>query len=145
MSEKKPGVVPVAREDEVVLVLVNLKQTKGGIILPEARDHDQRFGKVISVGPGAFIPGTGGICHSGLKEGDLVLLGRNKGVPFILGGQRFVYISMHEIPVVLRMQGSDEPASAVDLQDLEPVERLDLQEDTEPMKPPSKPRLVIDR
>lgn len=144
-SPKKPGIIPVAREDEVILRLIKIKESKGGIILPEARDHDQRFGKVVSVGPGGFNPALGTYFPSGLKVGDVVLLGRNKGVPFWLSGVMLVYISMHEIPVVLKLEGNlDDPISFVDEKDLEPIERVAAKDDETPITPEKKPRLVVD-
>lgn len=141
-----PGIIPVAREDEVIVVLIRIKETKGGIIIPnEAREHDQRFGKVVSVGPGAFNPAKGEVFHSGLKLGDVVLLGRNRGAEFILGGRKYVYLSMHDIPVVLKEEGKlDEPISFVDEKDLEPVERMAAKEDPDLALPEQKkPKLAL--
>jgi co-chaperonin GroES (HSP10) len=75
----------VPRNDAVVVYKINLKQTAGGILLPDKKDSksSQGFagaGVVIAAGPGRFIEMTGGREPINLEPGDVVIFAALAGL-----------------------------------------------------------------
>lgn len=88
-----------AREDEIVVKLIDLKKSEGGIILPGAKVHDVRLAEVVTIGEG-FYAGDKRIKPS-LEPGDIVLLRPNRGTAFEIRGRSYLFVSTHDIPVKL--------------------------------------------
>jgi co-chaperonin GroES (HSP10) len=75
----------VPRNDAVIVYKINLKQTAGGILLPDKKDSrsSQGFagaGVVIAAGPGRFIDITGGREPIDLEPGDVVIFAALAGL-----------------------------------------------------------------
>ena len=75
----------VPRNDAVIVYKINLKETAGGILLPDKRDSksSQGFagaGVVIAAGPGRFIDMTGGREPIDLEPGDVVIFAALAGL-----------------------------------------------------------------
>jgi co-chaperonin GroES (HSP10) len=75
----------VPRNDAVIVYKINLKQTAGGILLPDKKDSksSQGFagaGVVIAAGPGRFIDITGGREPIDLDPGDVVIFAALAGL-----------------------------------------------------------------
>jgi co-chaperonin GroES (HSP10) len=75
----------VPRNDAVIVYKINLKQTAGGILLPDKKDSrsSQGFagaGVVIAAGPGRFIDITGGREPIELEPGDVVIFAALAGL-----------------------------------------------------------------
>lgn len=74
----------VPRNDAVIVYKINLKQTAGGILLPDKQGKaSQGFagaGVVIAAGPGRFIDITGGREPIELEPGDVVIFAALAGL-----------------------------------------------------------------
>jgi len=68
-----------------------LQKTKGGILLPENKQEQLNFGKVIAVGPGKHLE-NGQLRPCLVKEGDTVLLPEYGGTKVTLGDEKEYYI-----------------------------------------------------
>lgn len=90
-----------ARGSFVLVKLVKVKESKGGILLNDVRQHEQREAVVVSVGEGLFTH-SGSIVPCGLVEGDLVSLRVNRGQPVTFGGENYLWLDQSDIPLVIR-------------------------------------------
>lgn len=68
-----------------------LTKTKGGILLPESKQEQLNFGKVIAVGPGRHHD-NGTLRPCTVKEGDIVLLPEYGGSKVQLGDEKEYYL-----------------------------------------------------
>jgi chaperonin GroES len=68
-----------------------LTKTKGGILLPESKQEQLNFGKVVAVGPGRALD-NGQIRPCSVKEGDTVLLPEYGGSKVTLGDNQEYYL-----------------------------------------------------
>jgi chaperonin GroES len=80
-----------------VLVLPSEAETltKGGIIIPSTAKEKPIKGRVISVGPGKKDEGME------LREGDLVLYAKHKGVEVVLDETSYILLKQNDIYCVL--------------------------------------------
>jgi len=91
----------LARGSYILVQLVKVKESKGGIALPDVRQHEQREAVVISVGEG-IITINGSRCPHDLRVGDLITLRPNRGTPVTYGGQHYLWLDQADVPVVIR-------------------------------------------
>ena len=68
-----------------------LTKTKGGILLPENKQEQLNFGKVVAVGPGRTLE-NGTLKALTVKEGDIVLLPEYGGSKVLLGDEKEYYL-----------------------------------------------------
>ena len=66
-------------------------KTKGGILLPENKQEQLNFGKIVAVGPGRLME-NGQLRPVSVKEGDTVLLPEYGGAKVILGDNQEYFI-----------------------------------------------------
>ena len=70
---------------------VPITKTKGGILLPESKQEQLNFGKVIAVGPGKVLE-NGQVRPVSVQEGDTVLLPEYGGMKVTLADEKEYYI-----------------------------------------------------
>lgn len=98
---KLDGMTPVAmHNDWLLLEVLNVKKTAGGIILPTSTKFKTLMGKLVSMGPAAYT-GT-----ASEVKGDPIMTGKPEIVdrPLKLGG---VYIASDEASFTFPLEGKD--------------------------------------
>lgn len=69
----------------------------GGMIIPDIAKTQSNKGRVISVGEGRFVPGTGALLPIPLEPGDVVLFSKYGAEDINLDGEDFLLLRYDEI------------------------------------------------
>lgn len=64
-----------------------VEKTEGGIIIPDSAKKEVAEGEVFSVGPGRYAYESGVFIPTWLHKGDIVLYGKNQGMPIDIPGE----------------------------------------------------------
>jgi len=88
-------------QDRVLLRrLEREERTPGGIIIPDTAKEKPQECKVIAVGPGKILD-NGELKKPGIKEGDIVLIGKWGGSEVKIDGEEHIIIKEDEILAVI--------------------------------------------
>jgi chaperonin GroES len=84
----------------VVEPLEEIKQSKGGIIIPDTAKEKPMEGKIVAVGPGK-PQDNGGVRKPAVKEGDKVLFGKYSGTEIKIDGKDLLVIREEDIMAIV--------------------------------------------
>lgn len=104
-ERREPTMATIQFRPTDARVLVRLiddgdRTSKGGIVLAGARKEEAARAKVLAVGPGARD--ANGVRHPpGVRDGDVVLVGRHAGYEVVLDGERCSVVQEQDILGVL--------------------------------------------
>lgn len=85
----------------VVLKMVSIDKTKGGLVLPDSAKNSERIGEVLAAGPGRPLEERGNVEGAlrrpmSVRPGDIVLIGKY-GHDFTIDGEKYTIVSEDEI------------------------------------------------
>ncbi len=82
--------------DRVVVQVIKVEKTAGGIVLPETAQEKPQLGEVMAVGPGR-LDDKGNRVPMDVKKGDKVLFAKYAGTEVKLDGGEFLLIEEKNI------------------------------------------------
>lgn len=82
--------------DRVVVKVIKLEKTSGGIVLPETAQEKPQLGEVIAAGPGR-LDEDGKRLPMDVKKGDRILFAKYAGTEVKLEGDEFLLISEKDV------------------------------------------------
>lgn len=88
-------------DDRVIVVKEVMKETAGGIQIPQVAQASTNFGTVLAVGPGQKLT-SGGRSDMFLKVGDKVVFAKRTGIVVEVGGKE--YLSVREGEIIARIK-----------------------------------------
>jgi chaperonin GroES len=94
------NIVPL-NENVVVRMAEAAERTAGGIVLPDSAREKPQQGRVVAVGDGACVNGSGKRAPLQVKEGDRVLFNRWGGTTVRVNNEDLLILSEHEILAVV--------------------------------------------
>lgn len=88
--------------DQIVIRPQEAEQkTAGGIVLPDAAREKPQQGRVLAVGDGRRVDGSGERAHPQVSEGDRVLFARYAGTVVQVNGEELLILSERDILAVV--------------------------------------------
>jgi chaperonin GroES len=84
----------------IVEPIEEVKQSKGGIIIPDTAKEKPMEGKIVAVGPGK-PQDNGSVRKPAVKEGDKVLFGKYSGTEIKIDGKDLLVVREEDIMAIV--------------------------------------------